>query len=103
MSGTGLAEAILLGVAAIVILLSSLGVFVMRGAYDKLHYLAPAGLVGGACIVAAVLVDKGLSQDGTKAIVVFAILSLSNPFLTFATGRMIHHRHARGNTPEPRP
>ena len=51
----------LLGLAAAIVLVSSAGVLVMRGAYDKLHFVTPAALVAPVLVTLAVLVYAGFS------------------------------------------
>jgi multisubunit Na+/H+ antiporter MnhG subunit len=50
---------ILLGLAVLIVLASSIGVLLMRDAYAKLHFVTPAGLVAPALVVLAVLVQHG--------------------------------------------
>ena len=68
-------------------LLCCLGVLVMRGVYDRLHYTGPAS-VGAILIAAAVVVREGLSQQlGVKAILIAAVLLVVSPILVHVTGR----------------
>jgi monovalent cation/proton antiporter MnhG/PhaG subunit len=79
--------AILLTLGVGVELTCCVGVLVMRDAYDKLHYTAPATTVGSLAIAAAVVVSESLSQAGVKALLVFLALLVTNPVLTHATAR----------------
>ena len=63
------------------------GVLVMRGVYDKLHYTAPATTLGTFAIAGAVLLRTGVVQYGIKALLVALALSLTNPVRTHATAR----------------
>jgi monovalent cation/proton antiporter MnhG/PhaG subunit len=83
----GLAVAALLTLGVGTELVCCVGVLVMRDAYDKLHYTAPATTVGSLAIAAAVLVSESLSQAGVKALLVFVALLVTNPVLTHATAR----------------
>lgn len=68
-------------------LLGCLGVLVMRGVYDRLHYTGPASL-GAVLIAAAVVVREGLiSQISTKAVLTAAILLAVSPILVHVTAR----------------
>ena len=68
-------------------LVCCLGVLVMRGVYDRLHYTGPAS-VGVILIAAAVVVSEGLSQQlGVKAILIAAVLLVVSPILVHVTGR----------------
>ena len=74
------------GIVAL-LLLCCLGVLVMRGVYDRLHYTGPAS-VGAILIAAAVVVREGLlAQISTKAVLVAAVLLTVSPILVHVTGR----------------
>jgi multicomponent Na+:H+ antiporter subunit G len=64
-----------------------LGVLVMRGVYDKLHYTAPAASLGAFAIAGAVVLRTPLAQFGLKALLVAAALLVTNPVLSHATAR----------------
>lgn len=78
---------VLLVVAGAAALLSVAGVALMPGTENRLHYLAPVSVVGGAAVAAAVVVSESFNARGIKALVVFAVLATLNPILTHATGR----------------
>jgi multicomponent Na+:H+ antiporter subunit G len=82
-----LAVAALLVVGVGVTLASCLGVLLMRDAYDRLHYTAPATTVAPLAVAAAVLVAEGPSAAGVKAVLVAIVLLVTNPVLTHATAR----------------
>jgi len=86
---------VLLGIGAVVFILSSLGIVLMRTMYDKLHYLAPMSTVGAGAIVAAVVVQKGASWASAKAVLVSIILAVSSAVLTQATARAMAERGRR--------
>ena len=78
---------VLLALGVGVELLCCIGVLVMRGVYDRLHYTGPAGF-GAVLISAAVVVREGLlSQIGVKAVLVAAVLLVVSPVLVHATAR----------------
>lgn len=95
MTGQEIAAAILLGFGVVASLLSCLGILVMRSAYDRLHYLAALGTVGPVAVVAAVLLQEGLSSGGLKALIVLAVLLVTGPVLTHATARAARIREGR--------
>jgi multicomponent Na+:H+ antiporter subunit G len=64
-----------------------IGVLVMRGVYDKLHYTAPATSLGAFAIAGAVVLRTPLAQFGLKALLVAAALLVTNPVLSHATAR----------------
>jgi len=82
-----LAVAALLVVGIGVTLASCLGVLLMRNAYDRLHYTAPATTLAPLAVAAAVLVAEGPSAAGVKAVLVAIVLLVTNPVLTHATAR----------------
>jgi monovalent cation/proton antiporter MnhG/PhaG subunit len=86
------AVAVLLTLGVAVELVCCVGVLAMRGAYDKLHYTAPATTVGSLAIALAVVVQESFSQAGVKALLIFLALLVTNPVLTHATARAIHER-----------
>jgi multicomponent Na+:H+ antiporter subunit G len=77
----------LLGLAAAIVLVSSAGVLLMRGAYDKLHFVTPAALVAPVLVALAVLVHAGFSATTTEVLVVLLFMVIAGPFLTHATIR----------------
>lgn len=81
---------VLLFAGVALLLLCALGVLVMRGAYDRLHYASAAGW--GALLVAlAIVVHESLSLIGDKALLTAAVLVVCGPVLAHAsarTGRM---------------
>jgi multicomponent Na+:H+ antiporter subunit G len=78
---------VLAGLAAAIVLASSVGVLVMRGVYDKLHFVTPAALVAPALVTLAVLVHAGLSATTTETLLALLFLMIAGPFLSHATIR----------------
>lgn len=87
MSATGVLVAVLLAVGVGVVALSSIGVLVVRDAYDRLHYTGPANTVGAFAIALAVIVEEGLSAVSAKVALIAAVVLLTNPLLVHATAR----------------
>ena len=87
MSLRGAAIAVLLVLGVGVELACCVGVLVMRDAYDRLHYTAPATTVGALAIAAAIVLQESLSAAGVKALLVALALLVTNPVLTHATAR----------------
>jgi len=73
-------------------LICCLGVLVMDDAYDKLHYLGPAAIVGPLAIAAAVVVRESFSQAGIKALLTAALLIVASPVMSHATARALYIR-----------
>lgn len=67
-------------------LLGCLGVLVMRGTLDRLHYTAPC-VLGALLIAIAIGVRDGLSLIFDKALLTAAFLMVTAPLLSHATGR----------------
>ena|SRR3712207_6664397 len=79
--------AVLLILGVGVELVCCLGVLVMRGVYDRLHYTGPASF-GAVLIAAAVVIREGLlSQIGAKAVLIAVVLLVVSPVLVHATAR----------------
>jgi multicomponent Na+:H+ antiporter subunit G len=91
---------ILLAGCVLLCWLCALGVALMPTAYDKLHYIAPAGLLGGAAVLIAMLVHSGFTADTGKVLLIVLLLWLSNPVLTYATARAIITRESHPSETE---
>jgi multicomponent Na+:H+ antiporter subunit G len=65
----------------------ALGVLVVRDSFDRLHFLGPAASLGPFLVVMALVVENALSTNGVKAILAGALMLLTAPILTHATGR----------------
>jgi multicomponent Na+:H+ antiporter subunit G len=90
------AVAVLLGVAGVSVVISCLGVLVMRDPLDRLHFTAPAGVLTPVAVAAAVLVEEPLSSAGIKAVIVALLLIVTTPVLSHATARAARIReHGR--------
>ena len=83
---------ILLGLAAVIVITSSVGVLVMRDPYQKLHFVTPAALVAPALVALAVLVRAGLDENTGETCVALAFMGIAGPFLSHATVRAIRIR-----------
>jgi monovalent cation/proton antiporter MnhG/PhaG subunit len=81
------AVAVLLGAGVAVELASVLGMLLLRDAFDRLHFTAPATTLGPLAIAAAVVLRESFSQAGIKALLVAVVLLVTNPVLTHATAR----------------
>jgi multicomponent Na+:H+ antiporter subunit G len=76
-----------LGLAAATVLVSSAGVLVMRGVYDKLHFVAPAALVAPVLVTLAVLLRAGFSATTAETFLALLFMVIAGPFLSHATIR----------------
>ena len=92
MSVSSIAVAVLVAFAVAVELLCCIGVLVMDDAYDKLHFLGPATIVGPLALAAAVVIEESFSQAGIKALLTAAVLIVASPVLAHATARALYIR-----------
>jgi monovalent cation/proton antiporter MnhG/PhaG subunit len=76
----------LLILACALVVLSALGVALMRGVYDRLHYASPASLAA-ALVAAAIVVRESFSLIGNKAILLAVLLLVASPLLAHVTAR----------------
>ena len=96
MSATHWVAGALLVAGVAVQLLAVIGLIAARSTFDRLHLVAPAAVVGGPLVCAAVLVNESFSQGGIHAILVAAILIGIGPVTTHATARAARLRETRG-------
>jgi multicomponent Na+:H+ antiporter subunit G len=92
MSAADIAVTALLTFGVAVELLCCIGVFVMDDAYDKLHYLGPAAIVGPVAIAVAIVVRESFSQAGIKALLTAGLLVVASPVMSHATARALYIR-----------
>jgi multicomponent Na+:H+ antiporter subunit G len=92
----------LLAVGVIVELLCCVGVLVMDDAYDKLHYLGPAAIVGPLAVAIAIVVRESFSQAGIKALLTAGLLLIASPVMSHATARALYIRQRDHIEPTPR-
>ena len=98
---------VLLGAAAIVVVISSIGILVMRNAYRKLHYVTPATLVAPVFVALAVLAQSGWSINSLMTVLTLVFIIIASPLLSHATIRAARIRdagdwrapHDRGSLP----
>ncbi len=83
----------LVAFGVLVLLLSVVGLFAMRDAVDKLHYVGPATTLAPLSIALAVVIEDGLtSQAGLKSLCVAFAIVVTSPIVTYATLRAIQTR-----------
>ena len=68
------------------VLISSLGVLVMRGTFDRLHYTDTAGF-GAVLCAAAVVVREGFSEISVKAVLLAVVFLVFSPVVAHVLGR----------------
>ncbi len=57
---------ILLGSAVLIVLGASVGLLVMRDAYQKMHFITPAALVAPFLVALAILVQRGYTRTPAR-------------------------------------
>jgi multisubunit Na+/H+ antiporter MnhG subunit len=82
---------VLLGLAVVTTLGASVGVLVMRDAYQKLHFVTPAALVAPFLVALAIFVQMGLENTG-ETFLALLFMVIAGPFLSHATIRAIRVR-----------
>ncbi|MGH3150717.1 MAG: monovalent cation/H(+) antiporter subunit G [Streptosporangiaceae bacterium] len=83
---------VLLGLAVAVVFGASLGVLLMRDAYQKLHFVTPAALVAPVLVALAVLVQMGLYENTGETFLALFLMVIAGPYLSHATMRAIRVR-----------
>lgn len=84
-------SAVLVVAAVALLALCVAGVLLVPGPMNRLHFLGPAPLaVLLAC--AAVLVDKGASTIGIRAVLIALFTLATSPVLSHTVARALHHR-----------
>jgi multisubunit Na+/H+ antiporter MnhG subunit len=83
---------VLLGLAVAVVCGASLGVLLMRDAYQKLHFVTPAALVAPVLVALAVLVQMGLYENTGETCLALLFMVVAGPYLSHATMRAIRVR-----------
>ena len=78
---------VLLGLAVAFTFLSTIGVMVMRDAFQRLHFPAVIVTFASVLIAAAVWVDERDPQARIKVMLIAVILYITNAVLTSATAR----------------
>jgi multisubunit Na+/H+ antiporter MnhG subunit len=83
---------VLLGLAVLIVASASVGVLVMRDAYQKLHFVTPAALVAPALVALAILVQVGVYENTGETFLALLFMIIAGPFLSHATIRAIRVR-----------
>ena len=82
-----LAVDVLVGLAVFFSLAGSLGVWLMRDPYQKIHYITLPCSVSAWLIAAAVLIGEKQKQAGLKVALIALVLFAMNAVVTQATAR----------------
>ncbi len=76
-----------LGLAAAIVIASSVGVLAMRDVYQKLHFVTPAALVAPVLVTLAVLIRARFSATTAETLLALLFIVFAGPYLTHATIR----------------
>ena len=87
MTAQAIVADVLLGLAVVLVLTSSVGILVMRDTYQKLHFLTPLALIAPLIVGLAVLVRSGWSENSSQTWLALLFVVIGSPFLTHATIR----------------
>jgi multisubunit Na+/H+ antiporter MnhG subunit len=87
-----IAADVLLAAGVIVAVVSALGAVVARDLRVRLHFLTPVTSVAGPLVGAAVVVANGMGSMAVQAVLVVALLAVTGPVLSVATGRLVARR-----------
>ena len=87
-----IAVAVLLFAGVAVELIGCVGLLTFKGAYNRLHYLAPASVTGPVLIGLAVVLRHPISLTAAKAVLIVSCMALVSPILTHSTARSTHLR-----------
>lgn len=103
MSAHGWLVAGLLGLGVGIQLLCALGLWVLRGPFERLHVLGPANGLGAVALAVAVALDTPAKDGGVKALLIGAVLVVMGPVLNHAVGRaaVLRERSPRPPTGTP--
>jgi multicomponent Na+:H+ antiporter subunit G len=101
MSASEWAIAVLLFGSLAVTIFSCVALVLVKGFFNRLHYLAPVTTVSITLLLAAVIIQYGWGQAAIKTFLVWFVLLLINAVLTHATARAARVRELGHWTPDP--
>ena len=83
----GVLTEVLLGLAVLVVLASSLGILLMPDVYQQLHFATPASIVAPLLVGVAVLIESGWSVRSAQTWLALLFVIIASPALSHATIR----------------
>ncbi len=81
------AALVLLTAGTAVILLSAVGIVVLRRPFGRLHALTPAASLGVPLVTLALALQSGPGRAAVKLLVIGALVAVGGPVTTMALGR----------------
>lgn len=90
MSTRDVAAVALLSAAVLAYAISTLGVFMSRNTYNRLHAAGIANVATTLFVVAAIVVEKQISNAGIKALLIGLVFWIAGPIVSHVTARAEH-------------
>jgi multicomponent Na+:H+ antiporter subunit G len=87
MSNRDVAAAVLLGLAALVVILSGLGLLTAPRGLARVHYLTPVTSIAGPLTGAGYVTDQGWGISPALVLLIVGLLAVTGPPLSAAIGR----------------
>jgi multisubunit Na+/H+ antiporter MnhG subunit len=84
----GVVVLVLLGLAALVVVLSAVGLVAAPSVLPRLHFIAPVTSLAAPLVGVAYLVDQGIGLAAGLVLLTVAVLALTGPPLGAAIGRL---------------
>jgi multisubunit Na+/H+ antiporter MnhG subunit len=78
---------VLLGAAVIVVLLSSIGILVMKDTYQRVHFVTPISIVATLLVALALSIREGWDESTGATWLALGFVALASPYLSHATLR----------------
>jgi monovalent cation/proton antiporter MnhG/PhaG subunit len=78
---------LLLGLSVLVQLVSAVGLLAMPNLYDRLHFLAPAGMLAPVLVAGAVVTTESLDHQGIIVVLLAIFFAVFQPVVAHATAR----------------
>lgn len=82
----------LLALAVALAIVCSIGLLVMRDAYQRIHFSSPIVTLSMLFICVAIFIEDSDSQARLKAVLIYVLLLVMNSVLSHATARAIRIR-----------
>lgn len=95
MSGRDVAAVVLLAIGIAAYAIATLGQFLSRSSYNRLHAGGIANVVTTVCVVAAIVVEKLLSNAGIKALLIGLVFWIGGPIVSHVTARATNAQEER--------
>ncbi len=91
----------LLAAGCAVLVFSCAGAVAVRSLYVRLHFLTPVTSLSGPLIGIGLAIDAGWGLTAALDLAIVALLAVTGPVLTSATGRAVATRRGRIRTDSP--